>query len=117
VDGARREVVWEEPIVGLSDTRVGPLPFSIDLVGRLAVPGPGPHLVRLDDATPIDDLGETEIRIEEGPGTRVLAGWQGREDTGRGLRHVWNGPKFSSLGARSVGCGVVGDGMGPPRGA
>ena len=113
VDGARREVAWEEPVVGLSDGRVGPLPFSVDLVGQLPVPGRGPHLVRLDDATPIEDLGETEIRIDEGPGTRVLAAWQGREDAGHVLRHVWNGPRFSSLEDRSVGFRFVDDRLRP----
>lgn len=103
VDGTRRPIRWEPPTPGFStDTQVGPIPFSIDLVGRVAT-GSGEHRIRLDDATPIDDLGETEIRLEEGPGVDLIAAWQGREDTGRQVRFLFQGPKFSLLEDRSVG--------------
>jgi len=114
VDGKRATPAWEPAVPGFgSDRRVGAIPFSIDLVGRVAVPGRGPHVVRVDDATVIDALGESEVRIEEGPGTRVLAAWQGREDGQRVMRFVWNGPKFSVLEDRSVGFRFVDEGGGP----
>jgi hypothetical protein len=103
VDGARRPIHWEPPTPGFStDTQVGPIPFSIDLIGRVATGG-GEHRIRLDDATPIEDLGETEIRLEEGPGADLVAAWQGREDNGRQVRFLFQGPKFSLLEDRSVG--------------
>ena len=103
VDGARRPIRWEPPIPGFStNTQVGPIPFSIDLVGRVTTGG-GEHRVHLDDGTPIEDLGETEIRLEEGPGVDLVAAWQGREDNGRQVRFLFQGPKFSLLEDRSVG--------------
>jgi hypothetical protein len=103
VDGTRRSIRWEPPTPGFSaNTQVGPIPFSIDLVGRVATGG-GEHRIRLDDATPIEDLGETEIRLEEGPGTELAAAWHGREDNGRQVRFLFQGPKFSLLEDRSVG--------------
>lgn len=116
LDGAAAEVSWEAPILGLPDRRVGPLPFAIDLIGRLSLPaGPAEHRVTVDDATQVEELGESEIRIEEGPGARVLAAWQGREDGGRVLRYVWNGPKRSALEERSVGFRVATDPGQRPR--
>lgn len=92
VDGRRAAVTWEPPIVGLSDRRVGPLPFAVDVGGRVDF-GPGvSHQARLEDRTAVDALGESELRIEEGPGTKVVAAWQARDDGGRQLRFVWSGP-------------------------
>ena len=103
VDGARQRPRWEPPTAGFStDTRVGPIPFSIDLVGRIE-PGGGEHRLRLEDRTPLDALLETEIRLEEGPGTHLIGGWQGREDGGRQSRFLFQGPAPSALTDRSVG--------------
>ncbi len=117
VDGRRVHPAWEEPVVGgLTDRRVGPIPFSIDLVGRVPT-GRGAHALRLDDATPIDDLGDSEIRFEEGPGTRLTAGFQARDDGKLQTRFVWNGPKFSVIEDRSVGLRFVDETRPPRRGA
>lgn len=123
VDGERRAATWEPPFISIGgggtdagasgDRRVGPLAFSIDLAGRFAAPGPGPHVVKLDDTTPLEQLGETEIRIEEGPGTQVQQGWRGREDNGRVLRFVFEGSKRSLLEDRSIGFRFVE--VKPPR--
>jgi hypothetical protein len=103
VDGKRVHPVWEPPTAGgLEDGRVGPIPFSVDLVGRIDA-GRGVHLCRLDDTVEYDQLGESELRIEEGPEARLVAAWQGREDAGRQTRFAWTGPKFSVMEDRSVG--------------
>jgi hypothetical protein len=103
VDGARATINWEPPTVGgFTDRRVGPIPFSVDLYGRFPV-GRGTHTVRLDDATPIDDLGDSEIRFEEGPGTKILAGWRARDDGKLETHFLFTGPKFSVIEDRSVG--------------
>jgi len=117
VDGARREVEWEPPLVGLADRRVGPLPLSIDVVGRLPVRGPGPHLIGVADHTSqhglADQTGESELRLEEGPGTRLLAAWHGQEDGARSTRFVWNGPDVA--GDRTIAFRFVDDRAPRPR--
>lgn len=111
VDGVRVEPTWDAPLPGMPDRRMGPIPFSVDLIGHLRASGPGEHTVRFDDETPPtalggalgDALGESDVLIEEGPGARVLAAWRGRPDDGRELHYVWHGPKYSVLEDRSVG--------------
>jgi hypothetical protein len=107
IDGVRRVPAWETPVTDFtSDTHVGALPFSVDLVGRLE-PGGGAHLVRIDDDTPIEQLNESELRVEEGPGTQLVAGWQGAEDAGRQMRWLFQGPKRSAIEDRSIGLRYV----------
>jgi hypothetical protein len=114
LDGARVHPRWEVPVAGgLEAGKVEPVPFSVDLVARLDA-GRGVHTVKLDDATELDQLGESELRIEEGPGARLLAAWQGREDSGKQTRFVWNGPRFSVVEDRSVGFRFD-DGAAPPH--
>src|SRR6185436_1817512 len=56
VDGAPGRLQFEPPSVGLAGAEVGPSPFSVDLVARLACPGAGPHLLSLGDATELPQL-------------------------------------------------------------
>ena len=58
--------------------------------------------VRLDDATPEPQLGETEIRVEESPATRLLASHRGPIGDEKEPRFVFRGPKFSALEDRSI---------------
>jgi hypothetical protein len=112
VDGRPAAPNWEPPAVGLAGVEVGPSPFSVDLVARLACPGAGVHLLVLDDNTELPQLGETEIRIEESPRTRLLEAHRGppqdrveRGDKSGGARDtqiLFRGPKFSALEDRSV---------------
>jgi len=102
VDGKPAVVAFEPPAVGLAGAEVGPSAFSVDLVGRIACPGQGAHLLVLDDATELPQLGETEIRVEESPQTRLLESHRGAGSGGREPRIVFRGPKFSALEDRSV---------------
>src|SRR5262249_48332061 len=63
-----------------------------------------PHEVRFDDGTPLPALGETEVRIEESPATRLLVAHRGPEGSERETRFVFSGPKFSMLEDRSITC-------------
>jgi hypothetical protein len=47
-------------------------------------------------------LGETEIRIEESPRTRLLEAHRGRGPGPRESKILFRGPKFSALEDRSV---------------
>lgn len=102
VDGERIKVAFESATVGLPMREVSPEPFSIDLVAFVPLFGRGPHVVRIDDTTPLPQLGETEIWIEEGPTTRLLAAHRGDSGSDRETRFVFSGPKWSLLEDRSV---------------
>jgi hypothetical protein len=102
LDGRRIAPAFEEPAVGLVGAEVGPAPFSVDLVARLPFAATGEHTVRFDDTTPLPLLGETEVRIEEGPGTRLIVAHRGAEGSERETRFLFRGPKFSVLEDRSI---------------
>jgi hypothetical protein len=102
VDGARVAPAFESPAVGLAGDAVQPSPFSVDLVARLPAPGPTPHTLSFDDATPEPRLGETEIRVEESPATQLLTSHRGPTGSERETRFLFAGPKFSALEDRSI---------------
>lgn len=102
VDGKRVVPAFEEPQVGLAGAEVAPSPFSIDLIARVAAPGAGPHEVRFDDLTPLPELGETEVRIEESPAAHLWSAHRGPTGEERETRFVFRGPKFSALEDRSI---------------
>lgn len=103
VDGVAAKVAWDVPVIGgLEDGRIGPLPFSVDLIGHLEA-GRGTHTLRYDDGTPLPDVGDTEVRIEEGPTVKLLAGWRSRDDGKIQTRFAFAGPKFSVIEDRSIG--------------
>lgn len=102
VDGKPVTVAFDAPVVGLAGDGVGPSPFSVDLVAHLALAGPGPHTIGFDDETPEPQLGESEIRVEESPATRLLASHRGPTGTEKQTRFLFRGPKFSALEDRSI---------------
>lgn len=114
VDGAPAHLVWDAPVVGgLEDGRLGPYPFSVDLIAHVET-GRGKHTVRYDDATPLPEVGDTEVRIEEGPGTALLGAWRARDDGKIQTRFAFTGPKFSVIEDRSIGFRFD-DGQSPER--
>jgi len=63
------------------------------------------HTIRLDDTTSEPQLGETEIRVEESPSTRLVASHRGPPENNAGdkePRFLFKGPKFSALEDRSI---------------
>jgi len=101
-DGARLALAFGAPEVGLAGDDVGPNPLSVDLVTRLTLTGPAPHTLRFEDATPEPQLGETEIRIDESPTTRLIAAHRGATGDERETKFLFRGPKFSALEDRSI---------------
>ena len=118
VDGRRVVPAFEAPTVGLAGNEVAPSPFSVDLVARVPLVHAAEHVVRFDDATPEPQLGETEIRVEESPVTRLIASHRGPEGTEKETRFLFRGAKFSALEDRSVTvvfAGAVGAVVAAPR--
>ncbi len=105
LDGARWTPIFDSPQVGLAGSTVAPDPFSIDLTARIhLVPAPA-HAFHFDDVTslPTSDLGEDEIRITEGPETRLLTADRGAPPATQRIDHfVFSGAKFSALEDRSI---------------
>jgi hypothetical protein len=102
VDGKRVVPAFDAPQVGLAGNEVGPSPFSVDLVARVPLVHAAQHTVRVDDTTPEPQLGETEVRVEESPATRIVASHRGYEGTEKETRFLFKGQKFSALEDRSV---------------
>jgi hypothetical protein len=102
VDGKPVRLGFEPPVVGLAGAEVAPSPFSVDLVARVPLSGTPPHVLRIDDTTPEPQLGETEIRIDESPTTRLLRAHRGPTGDERQTRFLFRGPKFSALEDRSI---------------
>jgi len=105
VDGKRVVPAFDAPTVGLAGNDVGPSPFSVDLVARVPLPPAPEHTLRIDDTTPEPQLGESEIRVEESPTTRLITAHRGPPDgasTEKQTRFLFRGPKFSALEDRSI---------------
>jgi hypothetical protein len=70
VDGAAAATTWDLVDVGLGTPSVRAGAFSVDLVAWYCAPG-GARTVALVDRYALPRPGETEVRIEAGPGVRV----------------------------------------------
>jgi hypothetical protein len=101
LDGKPVTLSFDAPVVGLAGPEVGPSAFSVDLIGHLSCPGSS-HTLVLDDNTPLAELGESEIRVEESPATRLLESHRGKGAGPRESRILFRGPKFSALEDRSI---------------
>jgi hypothetical protein len=102
VDGAKVTPAFAAPDVGLAGDDVAPSPLSVDLVARVPLAAAATHTVRFDDATPEPLLGETEVRIDESPTTRLIAAHRGPTGDERETKFLFRGPKFSALEDRSI---------------
>jgi hypothetical protein len=72
VDGAQQRIAWTTVSVGLGSARVAAGAFSVDLVTYLCLPSArGRHEVRLFDRFRVPRPGETELRVEDGPGVTI----------------------------------------------
>lgn len=102
VDGKPVVPNFAAPDVGLAGDAVAPSPLSVDLVARVPLGAAGTHTLRIDDATVEPLLGETELRVEESPATRLVASHRGPSGDEKETRFLFRGPKFSALEDRSV---------------
>jgi hypothetical protein len=105
VDGRRVALRFPEREVGMTDRRVAPSAFSIDL-WELVPLAPRPrHDVTFETHGDLRRMGESEVRFEESPGTRLTGYCLGHgpcpPPSGE-ARFVFMGPRRSSLEDRSV---------------
>lgn len=72
VDGAPAKVTWSVVSAGLGTPSVRGGAFSVDLVAYLCLPAArGRHAVRVHDRFRVPRPGETEVRVEDGPGITI----------------------------------------------
>ena len=108
VDGQKVPLTFEAPPLSLPDPRVSPIAFAYELSATLPIgDGAKEHLVRYDDRIGLPPVGDVEVRVEEGPGVRVLQTWEGAAPPAVApekiqLLYLTQGPPRSSLSDRSV---------------
>lgn len=100
VDGAQQRIAWTTVSVGLGSARVAAGSFSVDLVTYLCLPvARGRHEVRLFDRFRVPRPGETEVRIEDGPGISIERAKVGdHSDPSWTYRFIGPGGPLSDLG-------------------
>ena len=89
----------------LADPRVGPIPFSVDLWEVVPLPRARHHEIAFEGGGELPRLGETEVKFEQAPGTRLVTWCRSRPPcTTRAEepRFVWMGPRASSMEDRTV---------------
>jgi hypothetical protein len=93
VDGKPRSLAWDEVHIGLGTTQANGGSFSIDLVASLCLNGVsgGEHRVAVYDRYEIERPGETELRVEEAPGIRVLRSSVGEDGEESRMEFRWVG--------------------------
>lgn len=72
LDDRPAQIAWTTLDVGLGTPSVAAGAFSVDLVGWVCAAGDAHRLV-LHDTVELDRPGETEVRLEDGPGVRFGA--------------------------------------------
>lgn len=72
VDGASLPIAWTTVDVGMGTPQVAAGSFSIDLVGYACLATPlGDHRLIVKDHFRLPHPGETEVRVEDGPGIAI----------------------------------------------
>nr|MBA3821257.1 hypothetical protein [Deltaproteobacteria bacterium] len=72
VDGRPHRVTWAVVSAGMGSPQTTGGSFSVDLVAYLCLAeARGPHRLRLRDRFRVPRPGETEVKLEDGPGIRI----------------------------------------------
>jgi hypothetical protein len=83
VAGHPQPVRWAVVDVGLGNDAVAAGSFSVDMIAYVCVPGAPHHQIRLRDQFRIPRPGETEVKVEDSPGTTVTRARIGDADDPR----------------------------------
>lgn len=90
VDGAPVVWSWARVDVGLGTPAVAAGSLSVDLIAWICTPAGGAHRLALRDDHVLPEAGDSELRIEEGPGITLGARTLGGEPLD-GLDASWTG--------------------------
>lgn len=72
IDGTTQPVAWSTVAVGMGSSQVAAGAFSIDMIAWACLPSVrGTHTLLLRDRFRIPRPGETEVKIEDGPGISI----------------------------------------------
>jgi len=105
VDGKRVPLRLPDRDATVADPRVGPIPFSIDMWELVPLDRRRRLEIAFEAGGELPRLGETEVKFEEAPGSRLVTWCRSRPPcTGRAEepRFVWLGPRTSSMEDRTV---------------
>ena len=100
VDGVSQRIRWAQIVPGMGSDQVAAGSFSIDLIAFACAPGPADkHAVRVRDQFRIARPGETEIKVEDSPGTTITrARVGGADDPAHDFRFAGPGGPLSDDG-------------------
>jgi hypothetical protein len=90
LDDRPAKIAWTTLDVGMGTSSVSAGSFSVDLIGWICTGGDAHHLV-LRDTVEIEQPGDTELKLEDGPGVHIGAHTVGGEAFKDGLDTVWRG--------------------------
>jgi hypothetical protein len=105
VDGQRIPLRLPDRAATLADPRVGPIPFAVDLWEVVPLPRRRHHEIAFEAGGELPRLGETEVKFEPAPTTRLVSWCRSRPPcTTRAEepRFVWMGLRASSMEDRTV---------------
>lgn len=100
VDGTTRPVTWSTVAVGMGSPQVAAGSFSVDMIAWACLPSVrGKHALLLRDRFRVPRPGETEVKVEDGPGIAITHTHVGSAaDPGHDYRFAGPGGPFADDG-------------------
>jgi hypothetical protein len=90
LDDRPAKIAWTTLDVGMGTSSVTGGSFSVDMIGWICTAGDAHHLV-VRDTVEVEKPGDTELKLEAGPGVHIGAHTVGGEAFKDGLDTVWRG--------------------------
>jgi hypothetical protein len=90
LDDRPAKIAWTTLDVGMGTSSVTGGSFSVDMIGWICASGDAHHLL-LRDTVEIEQPGDTELKLEDGPGVHIGAHTIGGDAFQDGLDTVWRG--------------------------
>jgi hypothetical protein len=90
LDDRPAKIAWTTLDVGMGTSSVTAGSFSVDMIGWICASGDAHHLL-LRDVVEVEQPGDTELKLEDGPGVHIGVHTVGGEAFKDGLDTVWRG--------------------------